>query len=99
MEGHRCIAAEEEARPVRGEALGQGHHDNGGGMGDYRGNSVAPDCGFHGSAEVQAECRDRGWLAERSSGCCDMFGGSHFLPHGGSSVQTGHRLDRTKLMN
>ncbi len=94
--GRHCTAVEEGARPGSGGALGQGHHSIVAVKGDCRDNAAALGCGCHDSALVQAVGRCQGWQAELSSGRFGMFGGSRFLPHGGSSAQTGCRLDESK---
>lgn len=96
MEGRRCTAVEEGARPGSVGALSQGHRDIVGVMEDYHGNAAALGCGCHGSVGVRAEGRGRGWRAEPSSGRFGMFGGSRFLPRGGSSARTGYRLDESE---
>jgi len=82
-EGRRCTAAEEASRPGSGGAPSRGHRHIVGVRGICR-----------GSAAAQAEGLGPGWRAELSSGPSGMFGGSRFLPRGGSSARTGYMLDR-----
>lgn len=96
MEGHRCSDAQEVALPGSGGPPSLCHRSNDGVRGDHHGNAVVLGCGYHGSAVVPAERHDQEWPAELSSGRFGMFGGSQFLPHEGSSAQTGYRLDKVK---
>lgn len=94
--GRRCTAVEEGARPHGGGALSRGHSDIVVVKGDCHGSAAGLGCGFRGNVGVQAEGRGRGWRAELSFGHFCMFGGSPFLPHGGSSARTSCRLDRSR---
>lgn len=95
-EGRRCTAAEEEALPGSGGAPSRGHRDIVGVKGDCHGDAAALGCGCHGSVGAQAEVRGREWQAELFSGRFGKFGGSPFLPRGGSSARTRYRLHTSK---
>lgn len=90
-EGRHCTAAGEATPPGRGGGMGQGHRGIVGVKGGCPGIAVALDSGCRGNVEVQAQGRGRGWLEELSSGRFDMFVGSRFPPHGGSSARRGCR--------
>lgn len=92
-EGRHCTGVEEGAPPGSGEAPSQGPHDIVAVKGDCLDNAGALGFGCLCSVGAQAEARGLGWQGELSSGRFCMFGGSRFLPRGGSSAQTCCRLD------
>lgn len=83
-EGRRCTAAEEGAHLGCGVAPTPGHCDVVAVMADCHGDVAALDCGCQRSAGVPAERRGPEWEAELFSGRSGIFGGSLFLPRGGS---------------
>lgn len=95
-EGRRCIVVEGEPPPGVCGTPSLGHYDNAGVKEGCHDSTVALGCGWHGSAEVQAEGRGQGWRAVLSSGHYGMFGGSRFLPREESSAQTHYRLKKPK---
>ena len=95
-EGHHCSVLGAEARPGSHGGLSQRHDDSGGEKEGYYGDAVALDCSCHGSAAVQVESRDQGWLEALSSGHFGKFDGRRVLHRGGSSAQRGYRLDKSK---
>lgn len=64
-------------------------------MAECHGNAAALGCGCHSDVGVLAEGHQE-WQEELFFGRFGMFGESRFLPRGGSSAQTGCRLDRLK---
>lgn len=94
--GRRCTAAEEWAHLGCGVAPPPGHCDVVAAMADRRGDVVALDCGCQRRAGLPVERGGPEWEAELFSERSGIFGGSLFLPRGGSSAQTGCRLGASK---
>lgn len=82
--GHRCTAAEERAHPGCDLALTPDPRDAAVVKADCHGDVVALDCGCQRSAGVLAERCGPEWVAKLFSERSCIFGGSLFLPHGGS---------------
>lgn len=91
-EGRHCIVVVEKVVPGIGGNLSVARHDKAAVNGDARDSTAALDCDCQGGAGVQAEECGQGLWAVLSSEPYGMFGGSQFLPRGGSSAQTHYRL-------